>query len=90
MDSVPGILHRNKPDRRTVDCWTIDMAATFRIGLNGAIVSDCPPECPDMDSDAEKHYGGHFVCESVTGSLAKFIVDAAHLAAAVKDLVVRP
>jgi hypothetical protein len=61
----------------------------YRIGKNGAIVSDCPPGCkaterrghgseigPGAGDDHEEWYGGHFVCESVTGEQAAFIVRA--------------
>lgn len=88
MKSLPEILRDNRPRTAGVPLHTaaIEMAPTWRVGNFGSIVCDCPPDCPESGSKTEQDYGGHFVCESVTGSLAEFIVKAAKLAHAVRVL----
>lgn len=73
-------------ERVTVDRIALKQVATWRVGNAGAIVCDCPPDCPDKNSSPdtlngghEDFYGGHFVCESVGGELAEFVVGAARL-----------
>lgn len=50
-------------------------ATPYRIGKNGAIVSD-EPVIGMSGSDAVDYYGGHCIAESVTPKNAAFIVTA--------------
>jgi hypothetical protein len=71
--------------RPALDRISLENVASWRIGNGGAIVCDCPPDCPEkasarhIEASHERYYGGHFVCESVGGALAEFIVAAARM-----------
>lgn len=57
----------------------------WRIGKAGAIVANCPPSCSGVEH--EDFYGGHFICESVSGPDARLIAAAPDLLEAARQAV---
>jgi len=60
----------------------------WRIGLNGAIVTDCPTpgNCRICRDGHSEFYGGHFICESVGGTDAVLIAAAPTLLEKLRNL----